>query len=159
MEFLEVKENVFPFGKREGTPYYIQCVSRDLKMGAGIATQFNWRFNTKNIAEDEMSKVSNPHTIKVLKADKVFNLITKERYYLKPTYKTLSDSLIELVPLIKKCQENGELIEEIRMPLIGCGLDKLKWSKVRELIKDILVKGCPDIKFVACYLKEDELFK
>lgn len=63
---------------------------------------------------------------------RVFNLITKERYYQKPTYRSLVTALIEMRDL---CNEIH--VEKLAMPKIGCGLDRLKWDKVKELIDDV----------------------
>lgn len=37
---------------------------------------------------------------------------------------------------------------KIGMPLIGCGLDRLKWDKVSEIIKDVFADT--DIEIVVC---------
>ena len=41
-------------------------------------------------------------------------------------------------------------ITKLAMPCIGCGLDKLKWEKVREIIKEIFEDM--DIEILICYL-------
>ncbi len=38
----------------------------------------------------------------------------------------------------------------LAMPKIGCGLDKLQWSKVREIICDVFKDV--DIEILVCYL-------
>lgn len=58
--------------------------------------------------------------------------VTKPRYFHKPTYDTLHSSL---VALRERCASNG--ITELCMPRIGCGLDKLEWDKVKEMIQEI----------------------
>jgi len=77
--------------------------------------------------------------------DPVFNLITKEHYYNKPTYDTLEQSLISMLFLIK-----SNNVKNIAMPKIGCGLDKLEWKKVRGIIKDVFMDE--DVNIVVCYL-------
>lgn len=62
----------------------------------------------------------------------VYYLITKEHYYDKPTYQTLSQSL--------EAMRNNILLEDVKhlaMPKIGCGLDGLQWSKVKDLIEEV----------------------
>lgn len=76
---------------------------------------------------------------------RVFNLITKERYFQKPTYRSLANALIEMRDL---CCKNH--IEKIAMPKIGCGLDRLKWDQVKGLIDDVF-RGC-DIEILVCEL-------
>ena len=70
------------------------------------------------------------------------NLITKERYWQKPTYDTLQAALnaakSQLPPDCKK----------IAMPIIGCGLDRLQWNKVSEIIKDVFKDT--DIDILVC---------
>lgn len=58
--------------------------------------------------------------------------VTKPRYFHKPTYDTLQSSL---VVLWKHCVDNG--ITELCMPRIGCGLDRLEWDKVKEMIQEV----------------------
>jgi O-acetyl-ADP-ribose deacetylase (regulator of RNase III) len=59
----------------------------------------------------------------------IFYLVTKQRYFHKPTYDTLRDTLKELCHL---CTTHA--ITELAMPRIGCGLDQLQWQKVKEMI-------------------------
>ena len=89
-----------------------------------------------------------PETLKekCIEIDNVFNLITKEKYWQKPTYKSLEDSLIEMREKISK---NGN-IKRLVMPKIGCGLDRLSWEKVEPMIKEIFKNL--DIEIIICYL-------
>ena len=75
----------------------------------------------------------------------VFHLITKNRYWDKPTYRTLKESLMELKTL---CLEQN--IKKLVMPKIGCGLDKLQWNTVKENI--IKIFNDTDIEILICYL-------
>lgn len=116
--------------------YLAHCISADAgsnknAMGMGIAVQFNKYFDMKTKLED----YSINNHIKVGEAiliDNVFNLITKERYFDKPTYETLAESLYSM----KKICLNKN-IKLIYCPKIGCGLDKLEFDKVQSLIKII----------------------
>ena len=105
------------------------CVSQDFKMGAGIAKQF--RSHYPEIAEHCLSqnpKIGNAvmyeHDGKI-----IFNLVTKKYYHNKPTYMSLEKTLIDL-----KKQMNQMGLQKIAMPLIGCGLDRLNWQKVKDII-------------------------
>ena len=62
----------------------------------------------------------------------VANLITKQYAYGKPTYETLRQSLENLKCFCEKFQYS-----HLAMPAIGCGLDRLEWSKVSKMIKDV----------------------
>lgn len=62
----------------------------------------------------------------------IYYLITKERFSHKPTYNTLRSSLEAMKA---HCQENK--VMRLSMPRIGCGLDKLDWLKVSDLITQV----------------------
>lgn len=113
--------------------YLTHCISSDCKMGSGIAVEFNRRFKLKEalLQISSSSRVS-PTCILV---NGVFNLITKENYYNKPTYKSMRQSLAKMRNIV-----NEHHIKYIAMPKIGCGLDKLNWEKV----KDILIQEFRD---------------
>jgi len=110
--------------------YLAHCVSSDVEMGQGIALDFNKNFKLKNklFSYDEEIREC-PTCIKV---DRVFNLITKAKYWNKPTYESLRGSLEVMRDTIIK-----DNIKYLAMPKIGCGLDRLQWGLVREIIKDI----------------------
>ncbi len=121
--------------------YLVQCISADFGMGKGIAVEFNNRFDMKNKLKkkyqsfvdrwDYNESLANNIGYCLLE-DRVFNLITKRNYWLKPTYGTLRTSL----ELMKDIMVDKN-ITKIAMPVIGCGLDRLQWNKVSEIIKDI----------------------
>lgn len=128
------------------------CISADFGMGAGIAVEFNKRFDMKN-------KISTLYPngfrdsdgcyepIGCILIDRVLNLITKKRYWEKPTYHTVQGTLYFMREV---CEDNK--IKRVAMPLIGCGLDRLQWSRVSELIKDMFKDM--DIEIVVCKQKK-----
>ena len=69
----------------------------------------------------------------------IYYLITKEKYWHKPTYETLESSLSALC---KHCADNG--VRAVSMPRIGCGLDGLTWPRVSEIIKKVFTDS--DVK-------------
>ncbi len=73
----------------------------------------------------------------------VLNLITKERYFQKPTYQSMR---LALEVMKRICGE--EEIYKIAMPIIGCGLDKLSWDKVAKIINDLFMDT--DIEILVC---------
>ena len=100
------------------------CISADAKMGAGIAKQFAEKFpNIRN-------SINNPITGNCILYKKIFNLITKEKYWQKPTLQTIESAIKNMFYIARNMG-----ITKISMPLIGCGLDKLKWNDVEPLIK------------------------
>ena len=126
--------------------YLAHCISGDFTLGAGIAKQFvdiyNMRFKLhKNFPLPN----SNGNVGEALLIDNVFNLVTKSRYYNKPTYDSLRDALEDM------CRQCEELeIKKIAMPRIGCGLDKLEWVNVEEIIVEVF--DGMDIEILICVL-------
>lgn len=75
----------------------------------------------------------------------MFNLVTKERYFHKPTLDNLRVTLEEMKDFAVEMGMN-----KIAMPKIGCGLDRLDWDDVQEMIHDVFDKT--DIEILVCYL-------
>jgi hypothetical protein len=126
--------------------YLAHCISADFGMGKGIVVEFNKRFDIKNKLQ---TNVNDYHHYRyggmALIEGRVINLITKERYWQKPTYETLRDALnIARIRLPLDCKK-------IAMPVIGCGLDRLEWSKVSDIIKDVF--SDTDIEILVCKTK------
>jgi O-acetyl-ADP-ribose deacetylase (regulator of RNase III) len=105
------------------------CVSADFYMGKGIAVEFKNRFGC---VQELLSQKKGVGGVAILSIDgkKIFYLVTKEKYYLKPTYESLTNCLKELA---EECIRLN--IKHLAMPKIGCGLDKLKWQKVKKIIQ------------------------
>lgn len=129
--------------------YLAHCISADFALGKGIAVEFNKRFDMRNKLKNEFPNFIEEymHWYKLdgecILIDKVLNLVTKERYYWKPTYKSMKQAL-EMMKRV--CIANG--IRKVAMPKIGCGLDRLEWKKVSETIKDVFKDV--DIEILVC---------
>ena len=130
-----------------GSDYYLcHCISSDFALGAGIAKEFN-----KRGVKESLKTVYTPFWAykgyclytKMDDFKGVFNLVTKRNYYDKPTYDTLRESLESMRIMISDGMK-------IAMPLIGCGLDKLNWEKVKPLIYDTFKDK--DVEILVCYL-------
>ena len=116
--------------------YFVQCISADFGMGAGIAVLFNQNFDTKNHLISKYDSYISiwDNTLKkgfCIKDGKVLNLVTKRNYWLKPTYDTLQNSLNKLKNVVIAYD-----IHKIAMPQIGCGLDRLSWDVVSAMIRE-----------------------
>jgi len=115
------------------------CVSVDLHMGAGIATIFKKKFNGIETLKQQNPCVGN---ICVLKKNEryIIYLISKEKYYNLPTINALESCLINMNSFILKND-----IKSISMPRIGCGLDKLSWNRVQQLLENVFNTSTIDI--------------
>ena len=103
-------------------------------MGAGIAVEFkkrgvqNYLMKMHDVNKWDREGYALFAPVEHFKGS--FNLVTKSKYYMKPTYKTIEDALIDL-----RRQLNDDSC--IAMPYIGCGLDKLEWFKVKNIIRSV----------------------
>lgn len=141
------EENMNLFSVPQG--YYLaHCISGDYTLGAGIAKQFaeiyNMRFKLhKKFQIPDGEKFANVG--RALLVDNVFNLVTKPRYFHKPNYTALYDTLVSLK---EQCIELD--INKLAIPRIGCGLDKLEWDEVLDILEDVF--DDTDIDILVCVL-------
>ena len=164
MIYKEVQADLFDYYDKG---YYVaQCLSADLVAGAGIAVEFNNRLNMKNkllkrypdgayIKGKDENGISFKRFIpQAILQDRVFNLITKDRVWEKPTLGNLGLSLSAMRIRMTNMKLSDDInVNKIALPLIGCGIDGLEWFRVRELIEKVF--GDMDIEIVVCYLEKD----
>ena len=107
----------------------VHCVSADFAMGAGIAAKmvqhYPWLKELRKTKAVTYCCVVAEHPKRT-----VYNLVTKESYWQKPTYTSLRLALENIA--------ESPILPEIAMPEIGCGLDRLEWDKVETIIKEVL---------------------
>ena len=131
--------------------YLAHCISEDFALGTGIAVEFNKRFDMRRKLNEEFPDFSdymNHYRLQgeCILIDRVLNLVTKQKYYHKPTYKSIKQALQFMKTV---CEANN--IRKVAMPLIGSGLDKLQWDKVSKIIQDVF--EYTDIEILVCKLK------
>lgn len=109
--------------------YLAHCISGDFALGAGIAKKFNevYDMRFKLFRDFDEGEVGRAYLV-----DNVFNLVTKPRYFDKPTYETLENSLRDMK---ERCEDLG--VAKLAIPLLGCGLDRLDWNRVYEIIVNV----------------------
>lgn len=145
MTYTEREGDLFDYG---GERCLVHCISADFALGKGIAAEFQRRFQTKDrLRERYKDYLSRYWEEKILgdclPVDGVMNLVTKERYWGKPTYQSMEAALQALKRL---CRQEG--IEGLAMPCIGCGLDRLAWGKVSAMIREVFSDTACDILVV-----------
>ena len=108
------------------------CVSGDFQMESGVAKEVKRRYPItypKDVDHQRQSVfaqwIENEERY-------VYHLVTKQRYFEKPTYATLETALRQM-----RSHAEWSGITRISVPKIGCGRDQLDWSEVRSLIKDV----------------------
>lgn len=139
MYYHEEKKNLLEV--QQG--YWIaHCISGDFALGAGVAKQIDEVFNEREALKamwDEESENC------VLPCGNVLNLVTKKKYWHKPTLESLREALSDLKLLVQE-----DKIKKIAMPKIGCGLDRLSWDDVSPMIQEIFKDL--DIEIMVCCL-------
>lgn len=144
LNYVEKEQDLFLMDK-----HYVlaHCVSEDCAMGAGIALEFRKRIpEMPDIVKAQNPKIGDaiPYTTKGGRI--VVNLFTKAKYNHKPTYATLTKSLISFREYMK---ENR--FTHIAIPLIGSGLDKLDWKQVSGIVQTVFANE--DMEIVVCIKK------
>jgi len=130
------QQNLFSVGEE----YYLaHCISADFGMSKGIAVEFNNRFDMKNKLTNKYGFEWDGNGYCILE-DKVFNLITKPNYWLKPDYDTLKQALVSMKEI-----SLSKGINQIAMPMIGCGLDRLSKTGVLHKIAEVFNDTSIDI--------------
>lgn len=150
MKLIEIKKNLFDM---KGYAF-AHCISADFALGAGIAKEFDRRYDCRKYLFGIFEKSWVPRWVKYrggcipVFADNdvvIFNLVTKRNYWNKPTLTTLGEALCWMK---EQCEVYH--INKVAMPRIGCGLDKLNWVDVRPLIENVFADT--DIEIVVCSL-------
>ena len=145
MNIKEVQQDLFTVPQG----YYLaHCISGDYALGAGIAKAFDANYNMRfklhrDFAIPEGEKFANVG--RALLVDNVFNLVTKQRCFHKPTYDSLYETLVDMR---EQCEQFN--ITKLAMPRIAAGLDRLDWEKVKDVIEDVF--GDTDIEILICVL-------
>lgn len=125
--------------------YLAHCISADFALGAGIAKAFDSVYNMRFKLFRQYPDYEY-HGGDALLIDNVFNLVTKYKCWHKPTYESLRDAL-------EMMKEQLEFMDatKLAVPMLGCGLDKLQWAQVENIIKDVFTDT--DVDIVVCVLE------
>ena len=123
------------------------CISSDFALGAGIAKKFAAMGVKKKLIEQYNKQWQGRGYCLFVETDGVLvaNLVTKERYFHKPTLETLRQSLEDLC---EQALDRG--LKMLAMPKIGCGLDKLQWDDVSAVVKEVF--GGIEIEILVKYI-------
>nr|KAG5710994.1 hypothetical protein BaRGS_013728 [Batillaria attramentaria] len=114
---FQLKETKGDLFSCPATDSLAHCVSKDLRMGKGIAVLFKNKYGGLDELSAQKKDVGD---VAVLKRDQryIYYLITKPKYSDKPTYDTLRKSLEAMK---SHCQENG--VSNLAMPQIGASAE------------------------------------
>lgn len=150
MKYQEVFADVFREAEDDSSDTKVKlvhCIASDAAMGAGVALIVAYRYpRDVDKLRSENLEIGKCYTFKVTDNLDVANLVTKRASYEKPTYKNLYKSLVSL----REITENDGT-QQLVMPLIGCGLDRLSWAKVTKDIHEVF--GDTDISITVCRIE------
>jgi hypothetical protein len=137
MKYIEFKRDLF--AAPEGWAF-AHCISGDVAMGIhpitgkeyGIAAEFNRRYpHMKLRLQTEFNyMVVGCCYVYQAKERLIFNLVTKPKFNDKPTYETMARALSNL-----RAQCVIHEVKQLAIPMLGAGLDRLGWYRVRQLIQ------------------------
>lgn len=126
---------------------FVHCISADLAMGAGIAKEFAKRGVKAQLQRDYQDiEVGDCLVSDTTGWRAEFNLVTKEKYWQKPTYETMRMALEDTKSLYEELMSYENV--KLAMPRIGCGLDRLQWDKVKAIIEEVFADT--DIEILVC---------
>jgi hypothetical protein len=128
----------------------VHCISADLVMGAGIAKEFTRRGVKAQLQRDYQDiEVGDCLVSDTTGWRAELNLVTKEKYWQKPTYDSLKTALVNARINAKiLALMNDDKPVKLAMPKIGCGLDHLQWVKVKEIIEEVFANT--DVEILVC---------
>ena len=132
----------------------VHCVSSDFEMGIGVAKALSdqdpmLKINMRNTypMNDEIHFSPFCATWHNHRFEKhIYNLVTKYRYFHKPTIATLRLSIMSLRSELER-RYGADVDIFISMPKIASGADKIPWSQTEKLLKDLL----PDNVTISVY--------
>lgn len=157
MKIKQKLGNLFDEPYNPSEDIYVHCISSDWKLGKGIAKTFRDKFPLLNLSEGTKEEFKERFSVgsciilsdtKDTASPYIANLITKEKYWMKPTYDSLRKSLESL----KKEVINRGNIKRLLMPRIASGLDRLNWITVLFIIVNIF-RDINDLEIVIYSLK------
>lgn len=124
--------------------YLAHCISADFSLGAGIAKTFDNVYNMrfKLFREYPSYEFEGGDCLPI---DNVFNLVTKDKCFHKPTYDSVRDALEVMRDMM---EDLG--VTKLAMPKIASGLDRLDWNEVYKIICEVFEDT--DVEILICEL-------
>ena len=108
------------------------AVSGDFSMHRGLAREFRARYENVDFLKAQRMPVG---TCAVLPLENryIFYLVTKSRFYNKPTYNSVRDAFQYLKHLLDELE-----LTQIALPgYVCCGLDKLNWTRIKQILREV----------------------
>ena len=127
-------------GKHDGDnleidPHHVSlahAVSEDFSMHGGLAREFRARYGRVEFLRAQRKPVGTCAVLP-LKNRYIFYLVTKPRFYNKPTYSSVRAAFQSLKRLLNELE-----LTQIALPgHVCCGLDKLNWGRIKQILREV----------------------
>ena len=109
------------------------CVSADLNMSKGVARGFRLKYQHLSTLFNQNCIVGDVAILTPKQTgheeEYIFYMVTKVRYFEKPTLETMEMAIDRVIRDVTALR-----VKTLSIPMIGAGLDKLKWSDVYNLL-------------------------
>ena len=114
-------------------------VSADLHMGRGVAKLFRVKYRHVQMLFNQRCEVGEVAILTpketLNEGEYIFYLITKTRYFCKPTMKTLRKAVANFIYYLRLFK-----IAKVSIPMIATGLDMMSWETVYNILAKELNK-------------------
>lgn len=134
---------------------FAHCIATDLKWGAGIAPLMMKEFNASKRWRYPFCSVDckvGGIGVDISDYGCLVNLFTKDSTFSKPSYTSLENCLCNLK---RWMTENNR--HYLAIPKLGCGLDRLSWSNVVDIIRRVFSDS--DITIEVRFLEQRPSYK
>ncbi len=115
-------------------PAIAHCIAADAVLTRGIAVAVKQRFPAVHHLRPFSAQIG--QVIPVWDTKIIFNLVTKQHHYDKPTLLAIHWALVQLREVA-----TGLGIRQISLPTIGSGLDGKRYLDVRPLLVDVFMNS------------------
>ncbi len=127
-EVVQRKGDLFSSPQQEPLAH---CVSADCAYGAGIAVTFKEKYGVEKVRQQN-KKLGECAVTQEEDGRTIFHLITKRKCTDLPTYEDFTSSLKHMRDW---CVEHR--VKSVSIPRLGCGLDKLDFQKVQDILSKV----------------------
>ncbi|MBQ3946811.1 MAG: leucine-rich repeat protein [Alphaproteobacteria bacterium] len=123
--------------------YLVHCVTADFSLGSGIAKQLDEAFQLARHLQQSYGDVPTHDLLGracLTKEHKIFSLVDKATKDDNADYLLLEKALFDMK---EQCLQLG--VSSLVMPKIGCGHDRLHWTIVSEMVREVFADTNIDI--------------
>ncbi len=128
LQIVHKKGDIFSSPPQEPLAH---CVSADCAYGAGIAVTFKDKYGVEKVKQQN-KKPGECAVTQEEDGKTIFHLITKRKCTDLPTYGDFTNSLTHMRDWCVKHR-----VKSVSVPRLGCGLDKLDFQRVQEILNKV----------------------